>query len=133
MRIQQIMDSKKGYTGFELDGKQRRQLLQTLVPVYSDVIAHHVTYKFGVGQESIPTPPKEAFIVGYANDPSGLEAYVVSINGSTTRPDGKIFHITWSLDKSKGKKPVQSNNLLARGYQTIDPIPVKLTPKFFSF
>lgn len=129
----QILEAKKGYTGFELDAKQRRQLLGILIPKYADVIAHHITYKFGVGQEATPTAPKEAAIVGYANDPSGLEAYVVSINGSITRPDGKIFHVTWSLDKSKGKKPVQSNNLLAKGYESVAAIPLILNPKFFSF
>ena len=131
MRYTQLTEKKKGYTGFELDRKSRQMLLDQLPPKFSDVIAHHITYKFGVGEEAIPANPNSAEIVGYASDDS-LEAYVVAINGKTARPDGKTLHITWSLDRSKGRKPVQSNNLIAGGWQKIKPIPINVSPKFFS-
>lgn len=131
MRYEQLTEAKKGYTGFELDKKSRGSLLSKFPPKFSDVIAHHVTYKFGVGEDAVPSEPKSARIVGYASDDS-LEAYVVEINGSITRPDGKVYHITWSLDRSKGRKPVHSNNLIASGWEPIQAVPVQLKPKFFS-
>ncbi|NJO61091.1 MAG: hypothetical protein HC836_23355 [Richelia sp. RM2_1_2] len=130
MRYKHLTE-KRGYTGFELPSKTRKILLSKLPPKHADVIAHHITYKFGVGEDSVPSVPKTAEIVGYASDDS-LEAYVVAINGSTTRPDGKVYHVTWSLDKSKGRKPVQSNNLLANGWAKIEPIKIEVTPKFFT-
>lgn len=132
MRYNQITENKKGYTGFVLDHVSRQSLLTKFPPKFPNVIAEHVTYKFGVDESAVPPAPKTAEIVGYAYDDS-LEAYVVSIDGSIHRPDGKIFHITWSLDKSKGRKPVQSNTVIESGWEKINPISITLIPKFFSF
>lgn len=133
MRYNQLTEKKrKGYTGFELNRKSRQMLLAKFPPKFPDVYAEHVTYKFGVGEDAVPSEPKSAEIVGYVSDNS-LEALVVAINGKTTRPDGKTFHITWSLDKSKGRKPVHSNNLIEADWEKIQPVPIRLHPKFFSF
>lgn len=131
MKYSQLVEKQKGYTGFELDKKSRRALLSQFPPQFPDVIAHHITYKFGVSEDAVPNQPKSAEIVGYARDDS-LEAYVVAINGSITRPDGKVYHITWSLDRSRGRKPVQSNNLIASGWEKIAPVPIQVNPKFFT-
>lgn len=130
MRYNNLFEKKTGYTGFELDKKSRRQLLNQLPPKFADVMAHHITYKFGVSEDAIPAQPKTAEIVGYASDNS-LEAYIVAINGSIVRPDGKTYHITWSLDRSKNRKPVQSNNVINNGWTKITPIPIDVYPKFF--
>src|SRR3546814_9902597 len=47
------------------------------------------------------------------DDGEGLQALIVSIDGSTDRPDGSTYHITWSLDRSRGRKAVQSNDVIA--------------------
>jgi len=66
-------------------------------------------------------------VVGYVDDGEGLEALVVSVNGSTERPDGKIYHITWSLNE--GRKPVESNDLLAKKVYTLTmPTTIEATP-----
>lgn len=132
MRYNQLTEVKKGYTGYELNRTSRQKLLKQFPPKFPDVYADHVTYKYNVGEEAVPSAPKSAKIVGYA-EKNGLEAFVVEINGKKTRPDGRIFHITWSLDKSKGRKPVQSDNLIVSGWQPINHVPIKLTPKFFKF
>ena len=132
MKFTQLTEKRKGYTGFELDRKSRQRLLDQFPPKFPNVFAEHITYKFGVGEDAIPSNPKSAEIVGYAFDDS-LEAFVVAINGKTTRPDGKVYHVTWSLDKSMGRKPVHSNNLVASGWKSMQAVPIKLSPKFFSF
>ena len=75
----------------------------------------------------------DATIVGHADDGDSLEAMVVRIDGCTDRPDGSVFHITWSLDKSKGRKPRESNDLLKeRGWHRLDhPVPISLDPARF--
>ena len=123
----------EGYIAFELDKKSRSKLMSIFPPKYPDVIAHHITYKFGVSSnDKIPSNPESNAVIGYIDDGDGLEALVDQVNGKTTRPDGKIYHITWSLDREKGKKPVHSNNLLmSKEYEPIDPINIDLKSNFF--
>ncbi len=53
-------------------------------------------------------------VVGYAFDAAGIEALVVEVNGSILRLDNKIYHITMSLDRTAGFKPVDSNTLISQ-------------------
>jgi hypothetical protein len=56
---------------------------------------------------------------------------VVELDGTTGRPDGSTYHITWSL--GPGRKARESNDLLRdRGWQNISaPIPIELEPARF--
>jgi hypothetical protein len=56
---------------------------------------------------------------------------VVAIDGSTDRPDGSTFHITWSL--GPGRRARESNDVIREGgWARFDqPIPVTLTPARF--
>ena len=36
-------------------------------------------------------------MIGRADDGESLECLVVEIDGTTDRPDGSTYHITWSL------------------------------------
>lgn len=128
MRLQEI--NEKGYTGYELTQSSREKLLSIFTPIFSKFIGHHITYKFNVTAENVPEQCS-ARIIGYAQE-GGLEALVAEINGSTARPDGKIYHVTWSLTPEI-KKPVDSNNLLQRGWKKVSPIEINVQPKFFSF
>ena len=131
MRAKQFM--KKSYIAYELSDKDRNHLLSVFPPKYSDVIAHHITYEFGVPEDSdLPQTPKNIQVVGYADDGESIEALVVEVDGKIKRTDGKIYHITWSLDRSKGRKPVHSNDLISKhGYKKVRPIQIKATPKRF--
>ena len=118
--------------GWKLDRTQRADLLERFPPRYADTIADHVTLKTDAMADPLPAAV-DARIVGRADDDDSLECMVVTIDGSTDRPDGSTFHITWSLDKSKGRKARESNDLLKeQGWSRFDqPIPVELAPARF--
>lgn len=95
-------------------------------PVFSRIIADHVTHG-----RYVDVPARvDAQVVGYAIDSTGLEVIVVAIDGTTERPDGSVYHITWSLDPAGGKQPKDSNSLLLRdGWSVLESaIDIKVTP-----
>lgn len=118
--------------GWKLDRGEREELLRRFPPRYPDAIADHVTLRSDARDDPLP-PPVEARIVGHADDGDSLEAMVVSVDGSADRPDGSIFHITWSLDRSKGRRAKESNDLLKEHdwMQLDQPVPVKIEPARF--
>lgn len=116
----------KRIIGWLVDAEQRVELLQQFRPAYPDVVAHHVTLAAGSDR---PLPePAVGEIVGRADDGRGVEALVVSIGGTTDRPGGGTYHITWSL--AEGRKAKESNDVIAaRGWTELDlPVPVTLHP-----
>jgi len=118
------------YTALVLDKKSRRELQKQFPPKYPDFIGHHVTLKFGVPKDTPkPSQPKTVQVVGRADDGKGVEALVVAVNGKTKRPDGSTYHVTWSIDKSAGRKPVDSNKILKNGFDKVEPIPIKISPE----
>lgn len=117
------------YTAFKLDAHSREQLLKRFPPKFPEVIAHHVTVTLGVNPVNriLTGFMQEIEVVGYAVD-DGIEAIVVSVDGSITRKDGNIFHITLSLDRSLGRKPVDSNKVIAtKGWQQVPPFKLSTT------
>ena len=69
--------------------------------------------------------------MGRTDDESSLEALVVELDGTTERPDGSTYHITWSL--GPGRKARESNDVLRdRGWEPLPaPIPIELEPARF--
>jgi hypothetical protein len=118
--------------GWKLDRTQRDDLLERFPPRYSDVDADHVTLRINAIRDSLP-PEVDATIIGRADDGDSLEAMVVRIDGTTDRPDGSIYHITWSLDKTMGREARESNDLLKdRGWHRIEaPVPIRIDPARF--
>lgn len=118
--------------GWKLDRAQRDELLRRFPPRYPDAIADHVTLRANAKGDPLP-PPIDAKIVGHADDGDSLEAMVVTVDGTPDRPDGSVFHITWSLDGAKGRRARESNDLLKQGgWRDLDrPIPVNLEPARF--
>jgi hypothetical protein len=114
--------------GWKLDREQRKELLQQFPPRYPDVDADHVTLRIETPGDSALPGEDLGEIVGRADDGRGVEAIVVAIAGTTDRPDGGTYHITWSL--GAGRKAQESNDVLATlGWTALDlPVPVKLTP-----
>ncbi len=117
-----------GVIGWKLDRSKREELLRRFAPRYPEAVADHVTLE---KSEAPLPPPGAARIVGHADDGQGVEAMVVAIDGSTDRPDGSTFHITWSL--APGRRAVESNDVLReRGWDALgEPIPVTVTPARF--
>ena len=123
---------EKRTIGWLLDEADRAALLARFPPAWPDVIAHHVTL---ASKTADPLPAATAGqIVGQTNDGEGLQALVVAIDGTTDRPDGSTYHITWSLDQARGRRAIQSNDVLReRGWDRLDaPIPIRLTPSELS-
>ena len=118
-------------TGWKLPRDERSALLERFPPKYDDVIADHVTLNAGASPNS-PLPPRpDARIVGRADDGESLECLVVELDGTTDRPDGSTYHITWSL--GPGRRAIESNAVLRdRGWENLSrPIPVDLQPARF--
>jgi hypothetical protein len=117
--------------GWKLDRDQRARLLQQHPPRYARAVADHVTLKAGADAASedagLPAVPGAARLIGRADDGRGVEAMVVAINGSTRRPDGGTWHITWSL--AEGREAKESNDVIAaRGWAAFDGLEIALAP-----
>lgn len=119
--------AKRGtVTGWKLSPDERAILLDRFPPKYENPIADHVTLRVGATSATpLPRPPKTSRIVGRADDGRSLECMVVEIDGTTDRPDGSTYHITWSLGPDR--KARESNDLLRNaGFEPL-PAPVNLT------
>jgi len=120
-------------TGWKLPRDLREQLLERFPPAYQRTIADHVTLQAGASADT-PLPREvESRIVGRADDGESLECLVVEIDGTTDRPDGSTYHITWSL--GPGRKARESNDVLRDiGWDHIDPpVPIDLQPARFQW
>lgn len=111
-------------TGWKLPQAERELRLDRFPPRYEQVIADHVTLKVGA-TATTPLPKKpSARIIGRADDGTSLECMVVELDGSTERPDGSTFHITWSLGPLR--KARESNDVLRElGWKPL-PVPVDI-------
>ena len=118
-------------TGWKLPEEEREQLLAQFPPRYEKVVADHVTLRTGADAQT-PLPRQvEARVVGRADDGESLECLVVTLDGTTDRPDGSTYHITWSLGRDR--KARESNDLLReKGWEPIvRPIAISLEPARF--
>jgi hypothetical protein len=98
------MSTGRMFTGWALDPAERAALLARLPARYAQVVADHVTLAY---QPAEPVLPQETCgeIVGEADDGAGVQALVVRIGGTTDRPDGATYHVTWSL--ADGRRAVE--------------------------
>ena len=118
-------------TGWKLPREEREQLLARFPPKYANVIADHVTLRTDA-TSATPLPRKvDARVVGRADDGESLECLVVALGGTTDRPDGSTYHITWSLGPRREAR--ESNDLLReQGWEHLPaPIDIELEPARF--
>jgi hypothetical protein len=116
--------------GWRLDDLERTALLKRFPPLYPDVVADHVTLKMGARPRDIAPEPCSGLIVGEADDGAGLQCLVVQVEGVTVRPDGGIYHVTWSLHR--GRRPIESNGVIAwLGWRAVEPALITLIPARF--
>lgn len=132
----------KLYVAYQIDEASREKLLSAFQPKYPDVIAHHITHKYGAGPEDVPPPPGKVRVVGY-HDSGAIQVLVVDVDGKrnqVTPPDTpkKFYHITLALDRAQGVSPSKSNAVLqktaseqgeAAVYNLPEPIEILATPK----
>jgi hypothetical protein len=128
MTKEQASDPTRVYTGWLLDPAERAALLARFPPRYARPVAHHVTLKFGDRAASASTDTVGE-IIGEADDGCGVQALIVRIGGSSRRPDGGTYHVTWSL--AEGREARESNDVIAtRGWRAFEaPIPLRLAAK----
>jgi hypothetical protein len=111
------------YVAYVLDERSVNILKEVFPPKYPDFIGHHITYRLGTS--IVPKQPKLVEVVGYVDDKEGLEALIVEVDGTIERRDGGVYHITWSLDRSLGMKPSNSNLIIAHfGYVPTERIQI---------
>jgi hypothetical protein len=124
------MHNPRGAIGWKLNRDERAQLLDRFPPRYAEPVADHVTLEPNARSKPLP-PEVHAEILGRADDGEGVEAMVVALDGSTDRPDGSTFHITWSL--GPGRRARESNDVIRdHGWQELDQsVPVTIEPAHF--
>jgi len=117
--------------GWKLPEEEKARLLARFEPKYDKVVADHVTLSTGANSGTPLPPDVKARIVGRADDGESLECLVAELDGTTDRPDGSTYHITWSL--GPGRKARESNDVLReRGWDRLDaPIDIRLQPARF--
>lgn len=118
-------------TGWKLDPDQRRELFRQFPPRYRNLVADHVTLQSGAAGDAPLPEETEGEILGRVDDGNGVEAMIVSIGGTTDRPDGSTYHITWSLED--GRRARESNDVLAHEQWVMFdlPMPIRLRPARF--
>jgi hypothetical protein len=130
-RVQELMAKPGTVTGWKVPREERDLLLQRFPPRYENVIADHVTLRTGA-TPATPLPSKpDAWIVGHGDDDKGVECLVVEVDGTTDRPDGSTYHITWSL--GPGRTARESNDVLRdKGWERLpERVAVTLEPARF--
>ena len=114
--------------GWKLKRAQRRALLGRFPPKYRNAIADHVTLRTRAAPDAPLPQETEAKVIGRADDGRGVEALAIRLGGTSERPDGGTYHITWSLED--GRDARESNDVLAgRGWVALDePIAITIQP-----
>lgn len=117
------------YVGWALHPQDREALLEAFPPAYPKVVADHVTLSLASVMKGDLPKARAGEVVGITDDGAGVQALVVRIEGTTDRPDGSTYHLTWSL--GPGRRAVESNEVLReRGWTAIDtPRPIRLDPR----
>lgn len=124
---------KRWVTGWKLDEEDRARLLDRFAPLFPDLVADHVTLRTGTDERTTLPSETRGEVVGEIDDGAGVQALVVRIGGTTDRADGSTYHITWSLDRARGRRPVESNTVIAQlGWRSLpEPVPIRLRPARF--
>lgn len=139
----------KGFTCYGLAPAEIKRLRTLFPPRYPKPYGDHITVRYNVPLQGTELPPDAKIeVIGRADDGNGIEALIVTVNGQRYQPDGRPFHITWSLDpeartprtiingKVSGHKRYNSwmsGPLIAEGKHTTlfdAPIAVEARPQF---
>ena len=113
------------YTAYVLTAETREALEEKYPPTYPEFIGHHITVDFGLPEDAPVPEEADNKLLGIKDSGDGIEALLVTVNGETKRPDGKSYHITWSLDREH-YKPVDSNALVESYQRHIMSLPYEL-------
>lgn len=113
------------YSAYVLTKEAHKTLLKHCPPIHPEVVGHHVTHAF---PDQAPPPDLSSIkVIGIAQN-DRIECVVVEVNGQKDRPQGGIYHITLSLNRDLGAKPVHSNRLLKKGWKEIEAFELTVIP-----
>jgi hypothetical protein len=123
-----VVFERSNYSGYSV--LDRGALLSELErrgvsPAFDRIVAEHVTYRY---PDPDPAPDRASVLVVAYVRGDGVDALVVEVDGTTVRPDERIFHITLSLDEDVA--PKAANDAVAtRSWQHLDePVGVPVEP-----
>ena len=106
--------TRRRTNGWLIDPKTREALLARFPPRYRNLVLHHVTLHSGLPADAGLPDHTRGTLVGRADDDRGVEAFVIEIDGTTERPGGGTYHITWSLDRAAQREARESNDVIAQ-------------------
>lgn len=91
--------------------------LENKFPPVNTACGHHITHKVNAkNSRELPSYVEgETYtftVTGYVYV-EGFEVIVLSLDGTDTRPDGNLYHITWSMHPRAVPSPSHSNAILA--------------------
>lgn len=111
-----------------LDESSHQKILRRFPPKYPRVLAHHVTYYYGATSDREMPDIAKVKVIGYADD-GYIEAVVCEVAGDLKSADGRIFHITISLD-SAHRESKDSNKMLFKGdWERVSPFFISVSPE----
>ncbi|MCC7035869.1 MAG: HAD-IIIA family hydrolase [Alphaproteobacteria bacterium] len=126
------LDAPVPYAAYEVDKDSREMLLEAFPPRHPDVIAHHITHKYGATEADMPPMPAGVRVTGH-HDNGAIQVLVVEVDGKrhqAAREDEtpRYYHITLSIDREQGIAPKNSNDLLQaiaaeKGLSGMDNLP----------
>lgn len=117
-------------TSWKLNEVDRAKLLRRFPPSWPDLIANKVTVSSSNLLSGEVGDVRKAEVVGQIDDGMGLQALVLEIDLPNDRPIWGVYHITWSIDRARGREPKDSSKILARsGWKRLErPISIGLSP-----
>lgn len=132
---------KKGFLAYNLTEESSKKLLKKFPPIFSQIQAHHVTYKFGVTEDEKIPEAKKVEVIGYLRN-SDIECVIVKVKETTQRPDNLFYHIT--ISHTFKVKPSASNQMIIDGlikkdvnpnpfWEEIEPFWLDVVPAFNPF
>lgn len=111
------------FTCFLVD---KEAVLTQFPAIHDNVFAQHITFEFGVPNDSpLPAMPERVFVVGEVSN-CECQALIVEVDGAIYRPDGGVFHIT--ISTSDDVKPVTSNDVIKQGWSESAPLAIWAKP-----
>lgn len=136
------LDAPVPYAAYEIDKASRDMLLEAFPPRHADVVAHHITHKYGATETDLPAMPIQVRVTGH-HDNGLIQVLVAEVDGrrhQVLREDEtpRWYHITLSLDRAQGVAPKNSNDFLAaivmeKGAAGLDnlpaPLDISVTPR----
>ena len=121
------MSKQRFISILEINPDERETILQYLIPIHDNLYLRHVTEAYNVGRHHPIPEATEVLVTGFVEN-SQFQAFLVTVNGKSTREDGKPYHIT--ISTADGVPPSMSGSARAEDVIMLDePFSIMVTPK----